>query len=268
MRKRIIVVLCGLLCLAALSGCGNSKPEESKKTYVDPAEIDNVYASPDDYKGQYIELTGKVFTEPEVGSDSISFQIFADIENSEKNTVVITNDTTLDVKDGDYVKVNAKIDGAFKGTNSFGGLVEALQVSEASVEISSYVDLVAPAIKTIEPTNATIDQYGCVVSITKIEIAENETRVYVTATNNSEEDMSIYSFNAKLLQNNKQIEEAYNYDADYEEVQSDILPGMESSGIMLFDAVDPSVNFQVYIEARNDNFRLDFEPYTFDISVE
>ncbi len=265
MKKRISLSLCLFLCIAAISGCAS--PSEPQKSYVDAAEIANVYASPNDYKGKYIQLTGKVFTDPEKGSTSVSFQMFHDVENSEQNTVVICRDASLDVKKGDFVKVDAKIDGVFSGANAFGGQVSALQVTADTAEISSYAEIIAPAIKTIEPTNATKDQHGCVVAVTKIEIAENETRVYVTATNNSDQEMTLYSFNAKLLQGAKQIEEVYNYNADYEEVQSEILPGMSSSGIILFDRIDPDTAFQVYIEARNDNYRLDFEPYTFDISI-
>lgn len=264
-KKRIGLTLCVFLWIAAISGC--TSPSESQKSYVDAAEIANVYASPNNYKGKYIELTGEVFTDPEKGSASVSFQMFHDVENSEQNTVVICHDASLEVKIGDFVKVDAKIDGSFSGTNAFGGEVSALQVTADTVEISSYAEIIAPAIKTIEPADAIKDQHGCVVEVTKIEIAENETRVYVTATNNSDKEMTLYSSNAKLLQGSKQIEETYNFDADYEEVQSEILPGMSSSGIILFDRIDPDTAFQVYIEAHNDNYRLDFEPYTFDISI-
>lgn len=268
MKKKLCVLVSALLCAAALYGCGNTASTPKEKVYVDASEIANVYSAPKDYVGKYIQLTGKVFTEVDKGNSSISFQMFQDPENSERNTVITCSDTSLSVKNGDYIKVDGMIKGTFEGTNAYGGSVNALSISADTVTVASYAEIMAPALKTIELTNAVKDQHQCSVQITKVEIAEKETRVYVTAKNGSDKDMSLYSFNAKLLQGSKQIEEQDNYQADYEEVQSTLLPGMESSGILCFGPVDASADFKVYIEAHNDNYRLDFDPYQFDVSVQ
>ena len=192
MKKKLCVLVSALLCAAALYGCGNTASTPKEKVYVDASEIANVYSAPKDYVGKYIQLTGKVFTEVDKGNSSISFQMFQDPENSERNTVITCSDTSLSVKNGDYIKVDGMIKGTFEGTNAYGGSVNALSISADTVTVASYAEIMAPALKTIELTNAVKDQHQCSVQITKVEIAEKETRVYVTAKNGSDKDMSCY----------------------------------------------------------------------------
>ena len=266
--KKLSIILGSLLCLFALAACGGdstgtTKPQGGEKQFVPKEEIQSVYASPDMYKGKYIELTGKVF-----GSvDSTAFQFFQDVDNSENNTIVYFDTTSLGIKSDDFVKVVGKINGTFSGENTFGGTITALSINADSVEKIGYIDAVSPTIKTITPEAAQQEQHGCVLRVDKIEFAENETRVYVTAKNNSNSEMSVYTFNMKIVQGNSQFEEESNYEADYPELQSDILPGVESSGIVSFQAIDKDLDFKIVMEARNDNYRLDFKDYIFEISA-
>lgn len=265
MKKFKLIALCTALCLG-LVGCGGGESQTSgEKEYIGDEEIAQMYSNPETFKGKYVKLTGKIFQEPEVDGADVYFQMWGDVKNSERNTIVEFKGGDASVKNGDYVIVDGKISGTFEGENAFGGKITAAMISAEFVEVSTYKDVVSPTISEKETPEATIDQHGMTISISKVEFAENETRIYVNAKNNTEENFSIYSYSIKAVQDGKQYEQESNYDADYDELQSDLLPGVESNGVVTFAAMDSSKPFQVYINGSSDNWDLDFKDYIFDI---
>ena len=69
-----------------------------------------------------------------------------------------------------------------------------------------------------------------------------------------------------MISGNQQLEEASNYDANYPGVQSEILPGVTSEGIIAFPTLPESGQVKVYLEGSSDNYELDFVPFEFDIT--
>lgn len=269
--KRITTIILSMLCALSLAACGgNASSNASKNTEIPPREefisssdIDNVYASPDNYTGKWIELTGKVFG----GVDSGEFQMWQDIGHLNNNTVVYFDTASVGIVDDDYVRIVGKINGSVTGENALGGRITALSISAASVEKVSYIDAAVPTIKTITPDNAEITQHGCTIRIDKIECAEKETRLYVTAENNSDYNMTVHEYSSNIVQGKKQIEKQTNFDGDYPEFPMDILPGVECSAIIPFAPIDPDTDLKVVINSRNDNYRLRFNDYVFSIAA-
>lgn len=240
----------------------NILPEEV--IYVDKSEMTSIYTNPDNYIGKYIKLSGQIFGNIEEDDGIIYFQMYSDPENSEGNTIVAVEKSEVRFNSGDYVLTDGMIVGSTSGKNAFGGTVYALSVVAISVEKSDYITVVSPTIKEL-PLNLYINQFGYVVNIDKIEFSEKETRVYVRLQNNGSSTFSFYDFNMKIVQNGAQYENQYNYDADYQKLQSEILQGVETSGIVTFPAMDPYSNLQLFCEGRSDNWDEDIEPYQFDI---
>ena len=78
--------------------------------------------------------------------------------------------------------------------------------------------------------------------------------------------MSLWTYSAKVIQNGQQLEQSYgNYYANYPELSSDLLPGASSSGVLVFDAMEPS-DMQLYIDGTTDNWEIEFSPFTFDLA--
>ncbi|SFD42818.1 hypothetical protein SAMN05216238_101294 [Lentibacillus persicus] len=288
MKRLIILLVAGLLMmLGACSGEEtDSEPvnaesdqdkgaEESEasgsesanfiKGTVKPEEFDKVFSAPKEYKGYELSFTGRVFVKPERDTDGTYLQVYADPENSELNTIVGIEDPNLDVSNGDYVQVDGIIQDEIQGQNAFGGTINAPVVQATAVDVVDYVTAVSPAIETFQ-VDKSQDQHGYVVHLNKIEIAENMTRVYVKVTNNTDDEISFYSFNSKLLLDNKQLEEEHQYDTGLPEVQSDILPGMETEGVITFPSVDPSTeSLTFHAEGSSMNYEVEFEPFIFEI---
>lgn len=275
MKKFAAVFLAIGMCLAMVA-CGNSTPESSssgnnspnEKVYLEESEVTSMHANPKSFEGKYVKLSGRVFGPVEQNSGSIAFQMWCDPVGYDLDVAVIYNNNDVSIKENDYVIIDGMILGEMSGQNAFGGTITSPMIAADTLVLSSYAEVVSPTQKTITPENATIDQHGCVVTIEKIELAENETRVYIKATNNSSEKMSVYTFNMKLVQGNKQYEESYQFGADYPELPSSILPGIEADGVVVFDPISPDEAIKVYVEAGNDNYRLDFEDYVFEIPVQ
>ncbi|WP_342566710.1 hypothetical protein MKY09_11620 [Psychrobacillus sp. FSL K6-4046] len=170
------------------------------------------------------------------------------------------------MNDGDYVKVDGVIEDEFEGENMLGGVVIAPVMNAKSLEVISYIDAVAPTLETLT-TGETIDQHGFVVQVDKIEFAEPHTRLYVTVTNNTNDNISFYTHSIKLVSNGTQYEEETDYEADFPDLQSDILPGISTSGVVTFPALDSATTeIQVHAEGYSQNYEIDIEPFIFKVT--
>lgn len=266
--KWIIIAVFVLLIFSVFGGSDGSAgasvsdiPIEDR-IYISDAEIENAYASPDSYKGKFIKIGGQVFGEPEIHNGEIYFQMHAEPDKAGKNTIVhfIGNEN---ISSSDYVIVDGVIKGSYDYKNMMGATITALEIETDNVVKSNYITCCAPTIKEVVLDQA-IDQYGYSITVNKIEFAENETRVYLTATNDGTNNFSIYTYSMKAVQNQTQYEQQYNYNADYEEVQSELLSGTTTSGIVVFPAMDPEMPLKIYCDGYCDNWDIDIETYVFE----
>lgn len=277
MKKLIFTAT--LLSALVLGACGgeetNSKNDTEKNTEsssassgktIKESDIAKLYTSPKDYKGYNYEFTGQVLATPEKDEDGTYLQVYADPANYEYNTIVGIEDPDLDVSESDYVKVTGVVKDVFEGENMVGGTVVAPMVKASSIEVVDYTTAIAPTLDTIE-VNQSLDQHGFVVTLEKIEFAKQHTRVYMKVANNSQSNISFYSHNVKLVSNGSQLEETYEYDTGYPELQSEILPGVTTSGIIVFPALDPkTTELKIHAEGYSENYDIDIEPFIFNVS--
>lgn len=246
----------------------SSETKTEEKVYLTEEEISQLFSDPDQFKGKYVKLSGQVFIEPEDAGDYIGLQIYSNPESLDNNFLVKAPKDGTEYASDSYVIVDGKIEGTVTGENMMGGIVSAPLIDADTVEISSYKDVVRPTVKEYTFESLSTDQYGYSVSVTKVEFAEQETRVYATVKNNGGSKFSIFSYSAKLIQNGQQYEVEMNYYADYPELQSEVLPGTESSGVIVFPAIDPSMDFQFYAEGYSENWEEDIQPYQLDVTAQ
>lgn len=237
--------------------------ENEEKDYISENEIPYIYTDTKKYKGKQVKLTGKVFLEPERDEDGIYFQMFQNVKDNDNNTIIVYLGES-DVKDGDYVLIDGKVDDVLDGTNAFGGTVTAPRIIASSITISTYQEIVSPTEKSIE-SGEKQEQYGYEVLVDKIEFAKDETRVYITVNNNGDANFSAYPFNMKLIQGKNQYEEQDNWEAEYPKLQTDLYPGASTSGIVCFPSIKQSEDFTLFIEGYSDNWKEEIKEYKFDI---
>lgn len=277
--KKIAVFASTSLFLYLISGCSSGAPSNTPS--VEPsntpeavvqepltdAEVKMMYSAPDEYKGALVELSGVVFNTVEYDEDGVYFQMWGDPENSDLNTIVTYPDPNFALESDQYVKLTGTVMGEFTGTNAFGGEISAAVVTADTLEISTYQDVVSPTLATASADVPTVEQLGYSITVQKAELAENETRLYISATNNGSANFIIYSFNMTIVQDGHQYEEESNYDADYPELQSDIRPSVTTEGIVTFPALE-NAPFQLIIEARSDDWDEDIQDYVFNLDFQ
>ena len=281
MRKLMILVSL-IVATVILGACGDSESsssnsKEAKKTEdiktkgkLKEGDYEKLYSDPKKYKGYELEITGKVFAEPEQDEKGTYIQLWADPENAEKNTLVAINDSKFKVKTDDYVKVEGIIKDEFEGENAFGGIITAPIVLAKKIEVVDYLTAVSPTLKEVK-VDKEINQYGIKVTLKKIEIAENQTRVYLQIKNDTKEKISFYPGSAKLIVGNKQLEEEYidSETTGLQEIQNEMLPNIETEGVIVYPAIDlGEKQIKLNAEVSSENYDLELKPYIFDVSID
>lgn len=258
------------LLTIALSGCGSSgKTAPKEKVFIDESQISDLYTTPKKFKDKYVTLTGEIFSTPEVDDGIIAFQMWQDPVKIENNTVVAVRKTgNEDLASGDYVRITGYVNGEYRGENMLGGVVIAPSIVAEEIEKIDYITAVSPTLKEVA-VNQTYSSNvsGVTISIEKVQFAKDETRLYMTVSNQSNESYHFYSFNQKIVQNGTQYEESSNYNADYPEINSEILPSVTSSGIITFKAMNQS-SFKLVGEGSSNNYSIDRDHFTFEVTVD
>jgi len=190
--------------------------------------------------------------------------MYTDPVGSNGNTIVATN-PSISLKNGDYVRVTGKLLKAYDGTNAFGGKVSAPVVLATDVAVVTREAVVAPAIQTYKPNKA-IDQHGLVLTLTQVQLAKQETRIYITAKNGSTQNATVYASSIKIVQGSRQLEEKSVYDSGYPTIPSTLLAGVEASAVVIFDALDVSQPLRIVLDGANlSDYSLTFVPYTWTV---
>lgn len=268
--SRLVGTLLCALAILGLAACGGSEgsgsatssPTESERqegsstTAQSTSEhftLDNwslLDSDPDAYEGSSVEVVGRIFQNPERDSDGVYFQMWADPTESDYNTIVAFPDSALVLSNGDYVRVLGEVKGAYEGENAFGASLTAVTVLASSVEVVDATEAAPPALATFG--EATFTQAGITLTVTKIEIARDETRVFLTVENESGYDFSFYSSSGRAVQAGQQFDSTYS-SADYPEISSDVVTGASSSGVVVFPALEPSEPLKLLFEGSSDN---------------
>ena len=248
MKKFIVMLLSAILCFG-LAACG-----EKDTTPIKESEIDSLYSNPDDFEGRTYEFTAQVFS-VEKDSGAYYIQAFQDINNYGNNTVIVYDNTDTTINTDDYIRVKSSVTGEFKGENSLGGEVTAVQVQADSVEKITAAEAFT-AEETIE-LNSTVTQGDYSATLEKVDFTEDETRIYITITNNSSSTFDVYADQGVIVQNGKQYESEYNY--NYDIMSTEIQAGASAEGIIPYTRID-TTGFTYSFTGYDENFNeLTFE---------
>lgn len=285
----VAVVLLLVVVIAALAGGGSSRTGKATSTgstsahtasgsvattskptttlvaskeHFDRSNWAVLVSDPNAHKGATVEFVGRVFVAPEKDAKGVYLQVYADPRNLDWNTLVMYPDPSASVKRDDYVHITGVVQGEFTGTNLMGGTVTAPMVMAETLEVVDALAAAPAAVRTAE-LEETQEQNGISITVHRVEFADEETRVLITVANGSDSKASFYSFNSKAVQGDAQYDADYGFGVDYPEVNSELLPGVKSKGVLLFPPMDPRQELTLYLEAGSDNWELDFEPYVF-----
>jgi uncharacterized membrane protein len=283
-NKKILISIIGVVCLSIIivivllniitkpnSSKKNNSNEKSKVVfdingaYMTDSEIDKMYSNTSNYIGKNLNVKGKVF-QVEKMEDGYFIQFYRNIEGNEQNTLVFSSNKDLDIKENDYIQLKGYLDSDYKYENMMGTTISAPLIMAYELKKINYIDAVRPTLKSIS-VNQTQNQYNYNITIEKVEFAYKETRVYVSVKNNSSESFNFYLYNSKITQNGKQYEYEHNYEASYDELQTNLLPGTTTTGIITFPKIEQS-EFNIILDGSSDDWKKEINPYQFNIKVQ
>lgn len=240
--------------------------QSNEKEYVTDS-IDIVSSDPNSYKDKYITFNGCSLNTVQEDNDAVYYQIYTDLDYNNSAIVEVPKNVSSDKITSDYVVVDGQIKGTYSGQTIVGVDKDWVYIIADSITPADYISTFGKADTTWSYSDKIIEQNGISVQITQVDFNSTETRVYVTVTNNSSDKFNLWDYNAKIVQNGQQYDTTYNYNADYPSLSSDILAGASSSGIIVFPPLEPS-NIQLQIEGSSDDWQLDFEPFSYDLTAQ
>ncbi len=248
-------------------GGGEPAPEDAEgpgETFT-RANYAELVSDPDAHEGAKIDVTGRVFTAPEIVEGETAFQMFVDPTNSEWNTAVFIEEKDLELETDDYVHVVGTVRGSVEGENLFGGTVTAVGVEASKVEHVSAVSVVDPAQKTIQVDRTLTDQ-NFSITLKRIEFGEATTRAYVSAYNGTGTVAYFYNYDTKIIQGSRQFDQETTYDYEVKTPQSELNAGVRTDGVVTFGKVDPSQPMEVRFEWHSDNYNITEHPIVFKVT--
>lgn len=262
-RNQVIgaVVLAGAIAIFVIGVNGNNATCSGDIDKVN-ATGEQLTSDPGAYKCKTVTLSGKVFNVDKDGGDT-AWQVWTNSKDS-KNNVILYYSGSSDISEDDYVKFTGQVGGVFDGKNAFNGDVSAPVIKVSSIQKASRDEVVEPALKTIMPNKSKTIQ-GVTVTLSKIEFAANETRLYIHVKNDSSATATIYDFDTKIVQSGSQVQTKYIFDSDdSSELPSDILAHTSEKGKMYFEKADSTNPLRVILQGMSEDDYQDLN-YTFNI---
>lgn len=122
-----------------------SDSKKSTKT-VQKTDIEKLYTNADQFKNYKVDLYVKVF-DVEQDDDGTYLQGYNNPEKLSKNTLIMSDDSDLDIKDDDIIHVVGTVKDKYDGENALGGSVSAPRIIADSIEKSDYATAFAPGSK-------------------------------------------------------------------------------------------------------------------------
>ncbi|MBU0494388.1 MAG: hypothetical protein KKB13_21270 [Chloroflexi bacterium] len=283
--KKITIVGVSILLIVGLAiglsvglSGGGSKTTESTTTTTETTSTqtfsnDNwgeVNSNPSGYSGAKVSgLVGKIFVPPEQANGGVAIQMYADPANSDKNTIVYYfGSDASQFANGDLIKVDGTVGKQFTGQNAMGASLTVPTINASSITKTDSTALITGG-KDV-PVNQQQNQNGIIVTVDKMVLRDNETDFFVRIQNQSGTNASFSSYASKLQAGNQQLDLDNTKTYQYGEIPSEILPGVEVKGVLAFPAIGspqpPSGAIALHLEARSDNYMVNFSPYVFSIS--
>ncbi len=262
---KIRSVLVVFAFLFMVSACSESDMKtNSSATPLTQGEIEQMLSNAESFKGRVVDkLPLKVFNIiGKTENNNYQYQGWAD-KNSSKSVLFITN-SDRKIDEGAYVLVSGTVYGMHKSTNAFGAELILPVITNTTVE-NADAKIFNPTIKTIE-VNQEQNQAGLKITLQKIELANDSTRVYIKAENNTGHKASLYVFNSYIVQGQTQYEES-NISYNETTIKSDMANGTVQDGVISFAPIKNEGNFKVVIDGTCDDWNAEISEFNFEIKM-
>jgi hypothetical protein len=277
-KAMVSCLISSLIFISMLTtGCANQKEvsnnqevtqtKDEPKPVLTKQEFQQLYSDIEKFKGKSVDFYARIFVTPDKDDKGTYIQAYANNDNN-KNTFIAIKDSNIDFKNGDIIHVIGVVDKKIEGKNTLGSLITMPIIVASIIEKSDYTTAFSTSIKTFN-INEEQNQNGYVVKIKKVELAEKETRVYLSVINSMIKDsITLYTSDVKLVQGSTQLVSEYNHEANYPEMNHEFLPGITDDGILSYKPIDLNgETLKIIINGSCNNYDIKIKPFIFEIPL-
>jgi hypothetical protein len=245
----------GLSAVALLvAGCGSGKHEpfdvpneRLAETFTDD-NWSELAADPEAKRGASVDVAEKVWSSDVTDEGAVVHMLIGE----KKDVLLVLLRDTAAPPAGSYLRINGTVTGAVEGTNGYGQPITATAAVASSRESVDKITALAPTVDTW-PARKAATQRGIRIGIQRIEIARDETRVYVNIENENRSGDTFWfeDFMQKLIDDGRKLRPTYD-SHKYGGVEAELAPGASVAGIIVFPPIDGDGKVRVLLNV----FRL------------
>ncbi|WLV24583.1 hypothetical protein QR721_13215 [Aciduricibacillus chroicocephali] len=281
--KKLFGALIFVTTILLVTGCSNGKTEENKR---DDSEVkqeakaeesgktrgtlkeEDYKKLPENFKkyaNYTAELSGKI-TDINVGKGQALIMLNYDYTDPSSEAMVEVKTDKL--KEGDYVQIKGTIVDEYTDEDGEKQSVDELAIKASSTKKVDFKEAFAPTKREIK-LDQKEDHKGLKVSLQKLEIADEQTRLYLTVNNESKVEVDSKLDFSKMTVGGKELELSKHRDhMELPEFQAELKPGEKSEGVLVFPAIEQSVTTAKFeVNPGRYNFDIQFDPFEFTVNL-
>lgn len=280
----VISIVVVVVLLIAFSGSGTPKPstelanasiEDIKANAISNPDYDDLFRNNSNYTGKVVHYVGEVVQIQEGSGDT--YVMRANVTEDEmgfwENDVFLSYSGNR-VLENDIIEFWGEVKGVKKYDTVLGSSRSIPEIAAIHLEVlQDYTGGGTSNIKNTIEIGQINEQHGFSVTLNKIELADKQTRVWLNVQNDSDYKVSLYDFNAKLVQDGKQLEPTFNSNEELK-LPSEYLSGVNAEGVIVFPAINETGTLKLVMDApyaQDIPFELyssmNFEDITFEIEL-
>ena len=224
----------------------NTAANTSNQPIVTNSDFAKINANADNYQDRLGKFSGKITSiDTQKSGTTITIQL-EEYSFDKFMVVILKNQDIGQYKKDDCVSVEGSIKGKDRDPNELGALLPYPKLNGQKLTKISCLDALYPTFKTLN-LNLSKKAGNVAVTVSKVEFAEQHTRVFVIIQNFNT-DREVYFSGQQIIQDHSQ----YNLTskaADEKGISFRILPGIIEKGYLFFDPVSQHP-FKISLEAR------------------
>ncbi len=246
-RLAALVALTALLVIgAAAAACGadagpaaESPPAQAAAPA--PAVLGNrewpaAHADPTAVIGRDVALGARVYSEPQVDDDGLSFCAWVDFDNDQLSTRVVVPGATEGVARDSFVRVEGVVTRVAAPDDACLDAGQP-QVQASSLVVTNRADL-RPALRVVG-VEQSLEQLDVRVTLERVEFAADETRIYFTVENRGNETVLAFGTGLRLDAAGAELLALFPIGGGIQAPRGRVDPGTSETGGFLFPPLDP-----------------------------
>lgn len=276
LRYRTIVFT--IMSVLFLSGCGSIHTTDSKSSYrsssphstprntptLTNATWNSVQSNPKSYVGSSINVKGQWLQVIPNSSPKMDL-VYLNPKNM-TGAIAVENSQSR-IRSHSYVDISGRIVGVNQFRNVFGAKISIPVIKATKMVTVSRNTFFAPTVGTVSSV-APQTQNGLTIAVSKVEFANKQTRVFLTATNHSGSGVQISDNSATLVQGTHQLN-VHLFASDSHLFPTSITNGVISSDELTYQGANLNSHHALIlrISVSSNNFNQTWRHFSFTIPL-